>query len=166
MDDFSDDDHTNFAEFAIMDDFEIDRLLKVIILHRDKKFTKAEAILLFTDEIRIISKGKGIEKFWNEKLALPMQQEINSDWDVSIPRKNLLGVGVARKQPCDCEECKKTQTEEEAHPAGFDLDLIIPNRILSLSIDDREEAFLIKGTIAFWLSDKAKWKADKKKKKK
>lgn len=163
LDDFTNTEMDDFCGFIQMDNLAIKRLLRVYFTKRDAKFENAEAIVLFDDEILIRVKGKGQQKVWNEKLGIPLTEEVDSDWEVSIPRRNLIAIGVFKQHPCDCEVCK-TKDDTEIHKAGYRLDFVTCGNMLSFAVDNKEEAFNLKEAITFWLSDKAKWKTQRKKK--
>lgn len=163
VENFTDAEYDKLADFISFDDLALDRLLRIYIINRDENFDNAEAIVLFKDEVLIRVKGKGSEKVWDEKLGIKREQELDADYEISIPRKSLLSIGVF-KDNCDCEDCQLKK--ENNHPIGYHLSFVTAGSSLPFAIKDKDEAFEMKSIITFWMSDKAVWKEKKKKRKK
>ena len=152
LDDFTDADHTRFAEFIEWDQDDIDKLWRVFILSRDKEFKEAEVICIMEDELQIKCKGSGKMKIMNEKLGMDAHCSIESDWEMAILKNNISGVSITRRTHCHCPACQeKIDANQPEQPNGYELDFLIDGDRVSLLVYDKDEAFLIKRSIQYWL---------------
>lgn len=152
IDDFSDNDHQHFAEFINWDNFDINRMYQVHIMHRDEKFEAAEVLCIMEDEIQIKCRGSIKQKVHNEKIGMDFQCHIEADWDLSLLKKDISGVRVSRRTSCDCERCQERQSQNDyQQPDGYEIDLFVGGRDISVVVYNKEQAFHIKHCIQYWL---------------
>ena len=165
IEDFSDEDFGNFIDFVEWDEDDSNRLCRVFILNRDGKFQDAEIIALMEDELQIKCRGTGEKREWNEALGMEFKHSVEGDWEMSILKKDIAGVSVTRRINCGCPSCQSAREKNEAfQPEGYELDIVVAGREVSVVIHNKDAAFGIKQTIQYWLRQPIEMPKKKKKK--